>query len=109
MSALAWLAICTLGLPAMYLVSLAVSRRRRVSREAQMRNNRSVAAIAARVEQEREQAERLVRWPRADPDRGAVRDNRPTDVLPRVARHARPDDVRPTTGLTFPPQRKARP
>ena len=93
MSPLAWFEICTLGLPAVYLVGLAVRKRRRLRRKTQIRNERSVAAIAARVAQERELAEQQpARWPRADPDRGAIHDNRPTQVLPQVGRHARPDD-----------------
>ncbi|TVT61981.1 hypothetical protein FNH05_01750 [Amycolatopsis rhizosphaerae] len=93
MSALAWFGIWTVGLPAAYLIGLAAWGRRR--RVAQTQNKRSVAAIAARVKQERKQSERLVRWPQADPDRGAIRINRQTRLAPQVGRHARPgDDVR---------------
>ncbi|HKR82513.1 MAG TPA: hypothetical protein VJR27_05980 [Candidatus Saccharimonadales bacterium] len=94
-------------------------KRTRLKREARRRNERSVAAIAARLAQERKLAEQQpARWPRADPDRGAIHDNRPTLALPQVGRHARPDDdtvplVRPMTDSTFlhshPYTRKARP
>ncbi|SFB19659.1 hypothetical protein SAMN05216266_10652 [Amycolatopsis marina] len=42
----------------------------------------SVASIAARME--RQPADRPVRWPRADPDSGVVRDDRPTTQLPAL-------------------------
>ena len=112
MSPLAWFEVCTLGLPAVYLVGLGVRKRRLRREAARVRNKRSVAAIAARVAQERELAEQQpARWPRADLDRGVIRDDRPTSLLPvvgRVARHQRPDDdtvplVRPTPGPAFLP------
>lgn len=90
MSALAWFEALTLASPVMYLLGLFLRIRRRLRLEARARSERSVAAIAARIEREQRQTEPRVRWPRADPDRGAVRDDRPTAVLPnrQVSRSA---------------------
>ena len=122
MSSLAWFEICTLGLPVVYLVGLGVRKRRRRREAARVRNKCSVAAISRRIAREREHEEaeqQPARWPRADPDRGVIWDERPTLVLPQVGRHAWPDDdtvplvVRPMNDSAFLPfhipQRKARP
>lgn len=84
MSLLAWFEVWALGLPTVYLFALFSGKRVRVRREAQAKSERSVAAIAERIERERHQEQRPARWPRADPDRGVVRDERPTSVLPVV-------------------------
>lgn len=92
MSALAWFAAWTLGVPTIYIVGLALRERRRVPRENQKQNMQSVAAITARLKQEHEQAETPIRWPRVDHDRGAIRDKRQTEVLPQFGRNSRTDD-----------------
>lgn len=84
MSALAWFAVWTLGSPALYLLGLLANRRQQRRREARKPDERSVTAIAARVERERKQAVKPVRWPRCDPDRGVVRNERRTAVLPVI-------------------------
>lgn len=92
MSALAWFAIWTLGVPTVYIVGLTIRERRRAPRENQTQNMQSVATIAARLEQERKQTERPIRWPQVDRDRNAIRNNRPTEMLPQFGRHHRTDD-----------------
>lgn len=112
MSALGVFFVLAGGLPLLYGLALLIRRRQRERRAVQAQHAHSVFAIAARVAQERELAEQQpARWPRADLDRGVIRDDRPTSLLPvvgRVARHQRPDDdtvplVRPTPGPTFLP------
>ncbi|MFD2418603.1 hypothetical protein [Amycolatopsis pigmentata] len=74
MSTLAWFEVCTLGPVVVHSLGLLLRKRRRLKQEAWKRDERSAAAIAARVEQEREQAKKPVRWPLVDPDRGEVRE-----------------------------------
>lgn len=69
-SALAWFEVCTLGPPMAYALMLLLRKRTQARRKARTRDERSVAAITARVERERESTTRSARWPRIDLDRG---------------------------------------
>lgn len=86
MGALGWYLALVAGVPlAIGLCRGAVKllRRRRQRRwVAWQRRPDSVAAIATRIARERQ--EHAVRWPLADPDHGAVADERPTRTLPLI-------------------------
>jgi hypothetical protein len=83
-SPLGWYALVVAGPPLAYGTGLLAhhwwqqvcSRRQAARRVAP----NSVASIAARVAQG--QADRPPRWPRVDPDRGVMCDDRPTKQLP---------------------------
>jgi hypothetical protein len=82
-SPVGWYVLVVTGPPLAYGLFLvlheAVRKRQRRTRQA---DRHTVTTIAARIE--REEATRAIRWPRADPDRGVVRDERPTTQLPKL-------------------------
>lgn len=90
MSVLGLLLVLSGGLPLLCGLVLLVRKRRLQGRATRARHEHSVFAIAARIARERERREPPVRWPRVDPDRGVIRDNRPTELLPLAERLARP-------------------
>lgn len=93
MNPLGWLILAVTAPPLAYGLFLFIHDRARTRRQRRAAQPYSVASIAARVE--RQPAERPVRWPRADPDRGVVRDDRPTTELPALGPSPRQELSRP--------------